>query len=129
MKDLNQRSQLGKTGEDYVADYLHNASYTLLARNLSWRGGEIDIVAQHKKTIVFVEVKTRRICSLSLAEMVGITKQRKIIRTAQKYLSENNLYHHSVRFDVALVSLGSEGFTVNYIENAFTAPESTTYYT
>ncbi len=49
----------GRIGEEAAAKYLQKKGYRILAENYSAGGGELDIVAYHKKTLVFVEVKTR----------------------------------------------------------------------
>jgi putative endonuclease len=51
--------QLGKLGEDLAARFLKKQGYKIIERNFSSRYGEIDIVAQERRTLVFIEVKTR----------------------------------------------------------------------
>ena len=57
---MNQRQAFGKAGEQLAAHYLKKKGYKILERNYTCPVGEIDIIGRHKKTIVFVEVKTRQ---------------------------------------------------------------------
>ena len=55
-------SFFSSTGEDRVCGYLENNHYFILDRNYSTSFGEIDIIAiSPDKTLVFCEVKTRKI--------------------------------------------------------------------
>jgi putative endonuclease len=71
------------------------------------------------KTIVFVEVKLRKKGSqTNPLEAVDSTKQRKIVKTALKFLGETRLLYESVRFDVIGIEDG-EPPTVVHLEDAF----------
>lgn len=114
----------GKNGEDMVANYLRKNGWSIVKRNYQCRYGEIDIIAENKQYIIFVEVKTRKENSMvSALEAVDSAKQQRIMLTAQDYMSkvETTL---QPRFDVAAVTAkerkdGSKGYALNYIENAF----------
>ncbi len=51
---------LGRAGESIACDHLIKNGFSILRRNYTVRGGEIDIIAENEKYIIFVEVKTRR---------------------------------------------------------------------
>lgn len=53
------RKELGKHGEELAAEFLLEKGYEILARNLTVRLGEIDILARYDGTIVIVEVKAQ----------------------------------------------------------------------
>lgn len=112
----------GKDGENIAAEYLKNKGYTIIDRNYYSRYGEIDIIAQHEKYIVFVEVKTRCENAMVTAfEAVDKIKQKKIIKTAMIYLEENKV-DLQPRFDVIEVLTRRSSKivkAVNQIENAF----------
>ena len=56
-----QNKQLGQNGEDIAEKFLIKQGYKILERNRHFsRYCEIDIIAQDKDTLVFVEVKTRK---------------------------------------------------------------------
>ena len=115
--------ELGKIGEKHVEDWLSSQGSIILARNYRWRGGEIDIIAQHDNVVSFIEVKMRQHHYFALSEIITPTKQRNIIITAKKYMSECSSDTTIYRFDVALVELSPDGqYQTTYIPNAFTAP-------
>lgn len=121
MKKFSTQS-IGQIGEEYVAKFLKKKHYKILARNYRKRYGEIDIIAENKNYIAFVEVKTRHTDSMtSAAEAVNRQKQLKIIKTASMYLSENET-EKFCRFDVCEVYVNADNLKVvniNYIEGAF----------
>lgn len=82
-----QRIKLGRWGEQIAADYLRNQGYTILRTNMRTPHGEIDIVASQGKTLVFVEVKTRKSSALGLPE-ISITPKKfsHMLLSAQSYL-------------------------------------------
>lgn len=95
----------GNLGEDAVCAVLVKRGHTILARNYHKRSGEIDIISKIGDYIVFTEVKARKLGSMvSGLEAVDFTKKKKIIMTADAYLTENpcGLY---VRYDIAEVWL------------------------
>ena len=112
----------GKAGEDRAARYLQSRGYRITGRNVQFRSGEIDIIAENDETIVFAEVKTRKSADFAEArEYVGRTKQQRILRSAMLYLAAHDT-DKQPRFDVIEVYL-SEGLfgraQINHIENAF----------
>lgn len=113
--------QLGKQGEDFVAAYLVQEGYTILARNYTARGGEIDIIARCCDTIACIEVKTRAADYFALSEVVTPLKQKNIIIAARRYLYEQQLVDVVLRFDVALVNSALQPWELTYLPNAFTA--------
>lgn len=122
----NERSaKVGQAGEDFVAEYLRQNGYIIIKRN--WhdsRYGEIDIVAENRECIAFVEVKTRSKNSLvGGAEAVDLHKQNRIKNAAQTFMRRLRT-KLPPRLDVAEVTIVSENegkfqFKINYIKNAF----------
>lgn len=113
---------IGEIGEEYASKFLKKKKYKILERNYRKRYGEIDIIAENKNYIVFVEVKTRHRDSMtSAADAVNRQKQLKIIKTASMYLAENET-DKFCRFDVCEVYVNSDNLklvNINYIESAF----------
>jgi putative endonuclease len=60
---VDPRRALGRVGEDLAARHLGRLGFSILARNVRTRHGEIDLIAFNGSTLVFVEVKTRRVSS------------------------------------------------------------------
>jgi putative endonuclease len=54
------RRRLGRLGEELAAAHLERLGFTVLARNVRTRHGEIDLIVFDGRTLVFAEVKTRR---------------------------------------------------------------------
>ncbi len=119
----NLRKELGSQGEALVARYLENQQFTIKAYNYAQRWGEIDLIALKGDLIAFVEVKLRQHHYFNLSEVIGLSKQQKIIRTARTYIAQHHLYAMVCRFDVALVERVKESYELTYIPNAFTASE------
>lgn len=113
---------LGRRGEDAAARYLKRHKYRLIARGVRSRLGELDIVAADGRTVVFVEVKTRRTTDAGHpAEAIDPDKQRRMTRAALAYLKANGLLEYRARFDVVAV-LWPEGArrpTIELYRNAF----------
>ena len=114
--------QIGNKGEDYTVKYLKKHGYKILERNYLKRFGEIDIIAENKEYLIFVEVKTRNSNAMIRGgEAVNYRKRQCLIKTALSYLAENNI-DKFCRFDVAEVYLYNDTLkleSLNYIENAF----------
>lgn len=105
-----QRIKLGRWGEQIAADYLRNLGYTILRTNLRTPFGEIDIVANQGKTLVFVEVKTRKSSALGLPE-ISITPKKfsHMLLSAQSYLLGHTETTQDWRIDVISIRYQSAG--------------------
>ena len=114
---------LGSWGEALAADYLRRKHYKIVAANYSCRFGEIDIIAQNREYLVFVEVKLRKNDRFAGArEFVDYRKQDKIRMTASLYLSDYPTKLQP-RFDIIEI-YASEGMEtihpkIYHMEDAF----------
>lgn len=117
----NNNITLGARGEAIAAAYLLGQKFTILARNFRSKAGEVDIVARDGKTIVFVEVKTRRTLSFGPPQAsVNPFKQRQISKAALTWLAKNRLHDAAARFDVIAILLRDHQVPeIDHIRNAF----------
>jgi len=119
-----QGKSLGQRGEAAAARFLKKKGYILVARSDRMRLGEIDLVAVDGRTVVFVEVKTRRSHETGHpAEAVDEDKQRRLTRLALTYLKRHNLLEYPARFDVVAVTWADDRRepAIEHFENAFEA--------
>ncbi len=93
----------------------------LLQRNFSSRFGEIDLIMEDEKTVVFVEVKYRGNNSHgSGADAVTFHKQNRISLTAACYLAMNPARSEQYcRFDVISIDPAKDEQGINWIKSAF----------
>ncbi|MFH1994234.1 MAG: YraN family protein [Nitrospinota bacterium] len=118
--DLGGRDSLGKEGEELACRYLEKQGYKIKERNYRCRSGEIDIIAYHKKTLVFVEVRTKtNMLHGTPAESVNHVKRRKIVKAASYYLLNKGISGVECRFDVVGISFMETECKVELLRNAF----------
>lgn len=117
---MDVRRQLGDKGEDLAAAILKKQGYKILERNYLTPLGEIDLIARQGRTLVIIEVKTRKSIRFgSPQESVSVAKQAKLRRLADYYLKDKRLNGASVRFDVVAITLADAGPHIEIIPNAF----------
>lgn len=125
--NMKNTTSLGRYGEEIACEYLKNNKFKILEQNFYASHNEIDIIAENKQYIIFVEVKTRS-CLANTdfsfgtpASAVTYSKQKRTLLAAQVYLNE----HHTKktpRLDVIEVYLDkndSSLIKINHIEDAF----------
>lgn len=97
---MNEHKLTGRWGEAQTAAFLRQKGYTLLAAGYTSRFGEIDLIVQNRKYLVFVEVKLRKDDTFAAArEFVDQRKQERIRKTALFYL-QSHPTQLQPRFDV-----------------------------
>lgn len=100
------KRKIGNIGEDVAEKFLRQQGYVIVEKNFYYRHGEIDIVAMEGKTLVFIEVKSRRSERFgSPEESVTPKKQELLRRTAEGYVASKNLTNIECRFDVVAVMM------------------------
>lgn len=114
---MTDRRGLGDRGEARATRELERRGYAVLEKNFRCRFGEIDIICQKGRMLVFVEVKYRGGSRFGApGAAVDLRKQRRISNAASCYLHLHRCPTDTpCRFDVAEVS----GQGVRLIENAF----------
>ena len=117
------RRSIGIDGEEVAARFLTRSGFAILDKNVRTRAGEIDLVARDGKTIVFVEVKTRRDLEPEMPPQASVhtRKQNRLGRLAQGYLKSKRIRQTPCRFDVVSVIVNEEGGVkaIRHIPNAF----------
>ena len=109
----------GKLGEDIGEIYLKNHGYKILERNVQSPFGEIDMIALHQGTLVFVEVKSRRDNSFGYPEE-AITRQKKtrLTKLATWHMKRYTKTPQA-RFDVLAIQAEGAESGIRLIQNAF----------
>jgi len=106
---ITPKRQIGNLGEKLAEEYLKAKGYRIVDRNYLWREGEIDLITEDKETLVFVEVKTRAEIQYSYPEKaVDYQKQKKLFKTAQKYLQNYKGSLKNYRLDVISVEINKK---------------------
>lgn len=121
MKNLSPIAK-GDIGEKYTIRYLRRKGFRIIERNMRNKHSEIDIIAENKEYIIFVEVKTRSEDSIIRpVYAVDKVKQEKIIKAAHYYLNYSYKTSKQPRFDISEVTLNKRNkpANINYISNAF----------
>lgn len=120
---MGKNNLSGAWGEALAAEYLRKKRYTVIAAGYRCRFGEIDLIVQDKKNLVFVEVKLRKSGEFARAmEYVDRRKQDRLRMTASLYLSQNPTQLQP-RFDVIEIYAPEGTATkhpeINHMEDAF----------
>lgn len=115
---------LGRWGEDLAAEFLRKKKYRLVACNYRCRFGEIDLIVENKKFLVFVEVKLRKSPKFAQAmEFVDQRKQERLKQTAAMYLAQQEDAGKQPRFDVVEIyapeGLQTKKPVIQHMEDAF----------
>ena len=125
--NMKNTTSVGRYGEELACEFLKNKKFKILEQNFYSSHNEIDIIAENKQYIIFVEVKTRSCTPDSdfsfgtPASAVTYSKQKRTLIAAQAYLNEHNT-KKAPRLDVIEVYLDkrdSSLLKINHIEDAF----------
>lgn len=114
---------IGTHFEGVAAQYLSSRGVDILERNVYNRGGEIDLIGKDKDTLVFFEVRYRRMNSLvDPASSISYPKRQRLLKAASFYLHRHNLWNALSRIDVVAISPGTlKKYRVQWIKNAIQA--------
>ena len=120
---MENKRLLGRWGEALAAEYLRKKRYRIVCANYVCRFGEIDIIAENREYIVFVEVKLRKSAAFAMArEFVDLRKQQRLEKTAALYLAEYET-EKQPRFDVIEIyapdGMQTAKPSISHLEDAF----------
>jgi len=111
---------VGSRYERLAAQYLSRQGFRILASNVLFKGGELDLVCDDGGTIVFVEVRARSVGKYgSPEETVRAVKQRRVVHAARQWLARNGGEDQPCRFDVVAITV--EDGTIAHYRDAFDA--------
>lgn len=117
-----EKPNMGTIGEQLAERYLRKLGYQIVERSNQSRAGEIDLIAIDRRTVVFVEVKTRRSHERGHpADAVDRDKQRRLVRLALAWLKRQRLLDARVRFDVIAITMADAASSadVRHYQSAF----------
>jgi putative endonuclease len=118
VQSKRKTSDLGKLAEDFAAGFLQSKGYKIIDRNFRSRFGEIDIIAEDKETLVFVEVKARWSLKYgSPEEAVTPQKLYKIKKTGEYYSLLHPSLPEKLRIDVVALEIVGGKVTSSKIIN------------
>lgn len=107
---MNQKDQLGLTGEQLAADYLEDAGLRVIDSNWRCSAGEIDLVALDGTDLVVVEVKTRRSRRFGdPLEALTVAKVRRLRTLAVMWAREHSFVLGSLRIDAVGIVIDNRG--------------------
>lgn len=122
MNSFQNTKEIGDLTENLAAEYLQNKKYKIIERNFRCRFGEIDIIAQKNKILVFIEVKSRTSFDSRYSPLDNITavKKLKLIKLGQYYLKNKRMpADTSWQIDVIAVELKNNAqFKITHFEQA-----------
>ena len=115
------RQEVGKLGEKEARKFLKKRGYRIREVGFRCPRGEIDIVAQQKDYLVFVEVRTKSNLDFGTPEeSITQAKKKKLIALALTYTSTHQDIPSLWRIDVVAIELNDKGKPkrIELIENA-----------
>ena len=122
---------IGIIGEEEAANIMKDKGFQIVEHN--WRMGhlEVDLIAENKNEIVFIEVKARTTSygNILPEEYVDETKRRRMIAAANAYIKHNKI-EKSPRFDIIGIIVDAKNKEIlyrNHLENVFIPQMRTTY--
>lgn len=122
----------GEQGERAAARFLRRLGYRIVVTRRRLRYGEIDVIAVDHRTVVFVEVKTRRSAAIRPALSVDAVRRQRMSRAAVAFLKSHGLLQKCpARFDIVEViwPAGNPRPTVVHHLNAFQAEGQGQFFT
>ena len=115
------RQEVGKLGEKAAQKFLRKRGYRIRETGFRCRRGEIDIIAQQKDCLVFVEVRTKSNLDFGTPEeSITQAKKERLIDSALTYTTTHQDLPPLWRIDVVAIELDDKGKArrIELIENA-----------
>ncbi len=131
-KRTDPRHALGRRGEELAAAHLERLGFAQLGRNERTRYGEIDLIVFDGRTLVFVEVKSRRVDARGSPPRpdqqplvrLRLRQRTRLRKLAIAWLTDENHIRpmaHTIRFDAIGVTIDSKNrlLRLDHIEGAW----------
>ncbi len=117
MKTAAQK--MGRTAEDSAVRFLKKQGFSIKARNYYYQRAEIDIIAQKKRLLVFVEVKARSSDQFGDPETFVSPRQQALVRAAAAHYILKHDWRHAIRFDIIALLKHNNELQLTHFEDAF----------
>jgi len=106
----NSTRDIGYQGEERAARFLEEKGFKIIAKNYTIRGGEVDIIAKDKESLVFVEVKMRIGNKYGSAlESITPWKIKALLKSALFYIQKINWGEKPYRIDLVTIDYSEVG--------------------
>ena len=117
---MHHHLTLGKFGEERASVFLIDKGFIILDRNWRFSHAEIDIIAQDRNTLVFIEVKTRSSVEFGRPEEFISNKKMLLIQDAANEYMKKNQHDWAIRFDIIAVIAKPDGTElISHFEDAW----------
>jgi putative endonuclease len=116
-----KRRETGILGEKIARDFLRKRGYHILETNYRCPEGEIDIIAQDKGCLVFVEVRSKTSTEFgSPEESITRAKIQRLVAATSRYRQTHENLPSSYRIDIVAIEMNRKGkpSRTELIENA-----------
>jgi putative endonuclease len=122
-----KRSLKGRLGEDIAKKYLEKQGYKIISQNFRTKTGEIDLIAEKRGTLVFVEVKAGGLEKNEFLpeDKVNYLKRKRLIEASSLFCAKEKRLMDRIkefRYDVLIVDLEKRS-VVRHYESAFFAED------
>ena len=116
---MTERQERGARGEDAAVEYLRQNGFTIIERNYRIGKSEVDIIASYRDELHFVEVKTRKVGSMTAPEeAINEQKCRAMRRAASAYMAQHNSPLEPCFSLIAIEMIGERVESLRFVENA-----------
>ncbi len=110
---------IGRRAEKQAERFLKKLGYLIVERNVFMGRDELDLIAVHKETVVFVEVRYRIDGLESAQSSVFGSKSQRLKRAVSAYRSQENLWQVDCRIDVIAVTRSHGKWIIAHVLSAY----------
>lgn len=118
-KFMAESHEIGKLAEKYAANFLQENGYTIVRTNYRFKSKELDIIAENKEFVVFVEVKLRGGFIHQNPEEAVMWKKQKYMVEAANYYLQSHPTDKEARFDIIAIEAKKDKWDLKHLVDAF----------